>query len=160
MPACSRGVLPTRQEIKKEIDEAIEKAKAAPVPAAGELWTDIYVGKGEGGPALIQAWESRSVRSGSLSSAAPRLGNQACPGCIWWARKRRDCTRGELRAPLATSLRRPSCPAPTASHAASPSSQSPTMCMCPASPPPDPTDPVGMSLRGLDSSHMHKYAAS
>lgn len=52
------------KEIKKEIDEAIEKAKAAPVPAAGELWTDIYV------------------------------------------------------------------------------------------------DPVGMSLRGLDSSHMHKYAAS
>ncbi len=33
------------QEIKKEIDEAIEKAKAAPQPAAGELWTNIYVGE-------------------------------------------------------------------------------------------------------------------
>lgn len=52
------------KEIKKEIDEAIEKAKAAPMPDAGELWTNIYV------------------------------------------------------------------------------------------------DPVGMSLRGLDSSHMHKFAAS
>ncbi|KAL4452777.1 hypothetical protein ABPG75_008439 [Micractinium tetrahymenae] len=52
------------KEIKKEIDDAIEKAKAAPVPAGGELWTNIYV------------------------------------------------------------------------------------------------DPVGMSLRGLDSSHMHKYASS
>lgn len=43
--------LPPQQEAKREIDEAIETAKAAAVPDAGELWTNIYKGATLSGPA-------------------------------------------------------------------------------------------------------------
>lgn len=56
------------QEIKKEIDEAIEKAKAAPMPDAGELWTNIYVGE----PAAKQ--RDACVHQPAQCSQCPQLG--------------------------------------------------------------------------------------
>jgi hypothetical protein len=46
LPYCS--ALHALQEVKKEIDEAIAAAKAAPTPEMKELWSQIYVGEWRG----------------------------------------------------------------------------------------------------------------
>ena len=67
------------QEVKKEIDDAVEKAKASPVPPASELWNDIYKGVwvgggGVGGQFQLPPLASDICRASSLlplAAAAP-----------------------------------------------------------------------------------------
>ena len=44
-PCCNLPPSTREQEVKKEIDGAIEAAKAAAVPAPEELWASIYKGE-------------------------------------------------------------------------------------------------------------------
>ena len=90
--------LPLPQEVKHEIDSAIEGAKAAPYPDAPELWTHIYQGGwaaalcvcGGGGGlwgCAWSAWGQCSVWSrvwrGRVWRGGQRRARLACGGARW-----------------------------------------------------------------------------